>query len=169
MNHLNIKKISISGLLIAITVSLSTFSIPVFGARCYPIQHFVNIISGVLLGPIYSVCIAFCTSFLRNILGTGSLLAFPGSMIGALFCGLIYRYTKRISFACMGELFGTGIIGAMLCYPIVTYVLGKNAAIFTFVIPFISSSCSGTVFAILLLSILSQTKALCRLQNIISQ
>lgn len=41
-------------------------------------------LAGLILGPIYGVGIAFCVSLIRNLSGTGSLFAFPGSMVGAL-------------------------------------------------------------------------------------
>jgi energy coupling factor transporter S component ThiW len=65
--------------------------IPVGVAKAFPIQHLINILSAVLLGPAYALWNAFAISLLRNLLGTGSLLAFPGSMIGALLAGLLYQ------------------------------------------------------------------------------
>ena len=41
-----------------------------------------------MLGPGYAVGIAFGSSLLRNLLGWGTLLAFPGSMFGDLLAGL---------------------------------------------------------------------------------
>lgn len=52
-------------------------------------------------------------SLLRNILGLGSFLAFPGSMVGALCCGLVYKYTKKVFPTCFAEAFGTGILGGI--------------------------------------------------------
>lgn len=91
--------------------------IPVGMSKCFFIQHAINLIGGVVLGPIYSVAIAFIISLLRNILGTGSLLAFPGSMIGALLCGLVFKYGKNKYMAALGEIFGTGIVGGILAFP----------------------------------------------------
>ena len=45
-------------------------------------------ICAVFLGPWYGVAVAFAASLLRNLLGMGSLMAFPGSMCGALLCGM---------------------------------------------------------------------------------
>ena len=50
------------------------------------------------LGPDYAVAIAFLISCLRNMFGTGSLLAFPGSMIGAFIAGMAYKHWKKYSF-----------------------------------------------------------------------
>ena len=67
----------------------SMLQFPVFGSQCAPVQHMVNVICAVFLGPGYGVAVAFLASLLRNIFGLGSLLAFPGSMCGALLCGLV--------------------------------------------------------------------------------
>ncbi len=65
-------------------------------------------------GPGYGVAVAFLASLLRNIFGLGSLLAFPGSMCGALLCGLVYWNTRNLPATLAGEVFGTGIIGGLL-------------------------------------------------------
>ena len=77
----------------------------------------VNVICAVFLGPWYGVVVAFAASLLRNALTLGSLLAFPGSMCGALLCGLVYWKTKNLPATLVGEVFGTGIIGGLLSYP----------------------------------------------------
>ncbi len=43
----------------------------------------------------------------------GSLMAFPGSMVGALCCGLMYRFSKKIIPTCVAEALGTGILGGL--------------------------------------------------------
>ena len=101
--QINIKKIAVSGMLVALAVALSGFSIPIGASRCFPVQHLCNVIAGVLLGPAYGVGMAFCTSLIRNLMGTGSLLAFPGSMVGALLCGLLYQHTGKLTLAYIGE------------------------------------------------------------------
>ncbi len=54
-----------------------------------------------------------CGLLLRNLLGLGSLMAFPGSMFGALLCGLVYHKTKNIFATMVGEVFGTSILGGL--------------------------------------------------------
>ena len=127
-------------MMVALAVSLSGFSIPIGASKCFPIQHLVNVMAAVFLGPVYGVSAAFCTSFIRNLLGTGSLLAFPGSMTGAL-----------LAAAYIGEIFGTGILGGILCYPVATMLMGKEAAIFAYVVPFLMSTGCGTAMAAVLL------------------
>ena len=110
MKNVNVRKLALAGILVAVGIVCSPLSIPVGASRCAPVQHFINILGGVFLGPWYSLGMAFITSLLRNLMGTGTLLAFPGSMCGALICGLLYQYTRRLPLAYLGELFGTSSI-----------------------------------------------------------
>ena len=52
---LSTKKVVVSGLLVAVAVSLSSFSIPIGASKCFPIQHLCNVIAAVFLGPVYGV------------------------------------------------------------------------------------------------------------------
>ena len=96
MKSLSVKKLALAGMLCAVAVVGSLFSFPMFGSKCAPVQHMVNILCAVLLGPWYGVGVAFVASLLRNLLGLGSLMAFPGSMIGALLCGVMYWKVKKL-------------------------------------------------------------------------
>lgn len=158
---LNIKKLALAGMMTALGVSLSAFSIPVGASKCFPIQHLLNVLSGVFLGPGYALGFSFCTALIRNLMGTGSLLAFPGSMVGAFCCAIAYKYTKKIPLALAGEVIGTGILGGMLCYPIAKLLLGNaEAAVFTYVLPFLISTLGGSLIAAILLGILYHSKAI---------
>ena len=109
MTKTNTKKLAVAGVFCAVAVVGSLFSFPVLGSKCSPVQHMVNILCGVLLGPGYGLGAAFAAALIRNLLGLGSLLAFPGSMFGALVCGLVYARTKSILGTLLGEVFGTAI------------------------------------------------------------
>lgn len=154
MKEKNIYKLTLSAFFIALgAVTGSIFYIPFLGGKMFPVQHFINVASGVLLGPVYGVANAFLISLLRNIMGTGSLLAFPGSMIGALLAGLFYKKFKNIYASALGEVIGTGFIGAILAYPIAKLLMGKKVAALAFVFPFSLSCIGGAVFAVIFLSI----------------
>lgn len=157
---MSVKKLSIAGILVALGVVCSTFYIPIGVSKVFPVQHFINVVAGVVLGPVYGVSMAFATSLIRNMMGTGSLLAFPGSMCGALLCGLLYKYVKKIGIAVLGEVIGTGVIGALLAYPIAALFLSSKAAFYGFVIPFSISSLTGALFSMVLLLSLSKAKIL---------
>ncbi|RQD74913.1 MAG: energy coupling factor transporter S component ThiW, partial [Halanaerobium sp. MSAO_Bac5] len=90
---MKMKKLTFAALLIALgTISGHLIYIPVGIAKAFPVQHLINVLSAVLLGPAYAVWNAFAISLFRNILGTGSLLAFPGSMIGAFLAAYLYKF-----------------------------------------------------------------------------
>ncbi len=160
MKRQHLRKLVLAGLLIAVGVACSPFSIPVGAARCFPVQHMVNVLAAVLLGPLYGVGMAFITSLLRVLLGTGSLLAFPGSMCGALLCGLIYHYQKNLPLTYAGEVVGTSLLGGALAYPLATLVMAKEAALFTYVFPFFVSTAGGTLLAAALVFALQKTHVL---------
>ena len=149
------RKLTLAGILVAVAVLGGLFSIPVLGSRCAPVQHLVNILAAVFLGPVWAVGVAFAASLLRNISGLGSLMAFPGSMIGALACGLAYHYTKRLELTCIAELLGTGILGALAAYPVAAFLMGLTPASYTvYIVPFLLSTGAGSILAYVLLRFL---------------
>ena len=154
-------KMTLTAMFIAIgTLSSNVFFIPVGFTKLFPVQHFLNVLSAVLLGPYYAVAQAFGVSLLRNIMGTGSLFAFPGSMVGALLASLLFLKTKKIYLAFIGEVVGTGVIGAMLCYPIATLILGQKATLFGFIPLFIFSSFAGALIGFAILTVFIRKKVL---------
>ena len=65
MNETNkTKKLALAGVLTALAVVGSFLSVPVAGSKCAPVQHMVNILAAVTLGPGWGVGIAFCASLL---------------------------------------------------------------------------------------------------------
>lgn len=161
MKKSNTKKLALTAIFAAIAVVGSMFSIPVLGSKCAPVQHLVNILGAVFLGPWWALAAAFIASLIRNLLGLGTLLAFPGSMCGAFLAGILYKYMKILPAAYIGEVFGTAVIGGMLAYPISAVLLGnESAALFTFVVPFLISTVGGTVIAIVVTLALKNAGAL---------
>lgn len=166
MKKMNIKKMTLTAIFAAVSVVGSLFSFPVFGSRCAPVQHLVNILCAVILGPGWGLAAAFIASLLRNALGLGTLLAFPGSMCGALLSGLLYKYLHKLPAAYVGEIFGTAVIGGMLAYPVAAFILGnETAALFTFVIPFLISTTGGTILAAILTITLHKTGYLAKMKE----
>lgn len=162
----NLKKMTLTAIFVAISVVGSMFSFPVFGSKCAPVQHLVNILCAVTVGPWWGLAQAFAASLIRNLTGLGTLLAFPGSICGALIGGLLYKALKKLPFAYIGEVFGTGVIGGMLAFPIARLIMGNtSAALFTFVIPFLISTCGGTIIAIIITVPLKQTGVLSKIRE----
>lgn len=159
----NTKKLAIAGILCAVAVVGSLFSFPVLGSKCAPVQHMVNVICAVFLGPWYGVAVAFVASLLRNLLGIGSLMAFPGSMCGALLCGLLYWKTKNLPATLVAEVAGTGLIGGLAAYPIATLFMGVDAAavaFYAYIVPFLVSTVAGSILAGMLVFALQKSGAM---------
>ena len=149
------RDVSRAVILVAIAVALSWFSIPVGISKCYPVQHMVNVLGAVMLGPVYALGIAFFAGLIRNLLGLGTLLAFPGGMIGALLAGLAYRWFKNIYLAGVGEIIGTGLLGSLTSVWIVAPIfMGKSMPVITMMIAFSVSTIGGTIIGIVALKLL---------------
>ena len=164
----SVKKLALAAVFCAVAVVGSLFSFPVFGSKCAPVQHMVNVLCAVLLGPGWGLGAAFCASLIRNLLSLGSLMAFPGSMCGALLCGLAYRKTRKLLPTLVGEVLGTGIIGGLLAYPVAVWLMGVPAASVTFyasIVPFLISTVAGAVLAGVIVFALEKNGALSQMQN----
>lgn len=166
MRNLNLRKLTLAALFSALAVVGSLFSFPVFGAKCAPVQHMINILCAIFLGPWYGVASAFIASLIRNLLGLGSLFAFPGSMCGALLAGLLYKFTNKRLFTYVGEVFGTSVIGGMLSYPIALLIMGNpQATLFMMVVPFLISTAGGTIIAIVVVETIAKADILPKLKG----
>ena len=152
------RKVPRAIILVAIGVALSPFtSIPIGIARINPTQHFVNVLGAILLGPWWAAGIALIIGILRNAFGTGTLLAFPGGMIGAFIAGYLYRYTRNIYLGAFGEIIGTGILGAIVSALLIAPILMKKAmALGALMIAFSGSTLLGSILGILALKLLDR-------------
>ncbi len=151
-NNLVLRKLIFSAILTAAAVLLSpVFAFPLGVTKAFPLQHMINIFLAVLCGTRYSTSAAFTTSLIRNILGTGSLLAFPGSMVGAFLSGYLYSHTHKLWAAVLGEFVGTSIIGGLLSYPIAALFMGSAKGALFYVSLFAVSCGAGCVIAFVVL------------------
>lgn len=154
-------KLTLTAMMIAIgTLSSNLVAIPIGFTKVFPMQHFLNVLSAVLLGPYYAVAQAFCVSLLRNLMGTGSIFAFPGSMVGAFLAALLFSKTRKMYLAFFGEVVGTGILGALLSYPIAALILGQEATLFGFIPLFIFSSFAGALLGFVILTVFLRKKVI---------
>lgn len=127
------------------------FSFPLGVTRAFPLQHMINIFLAVLCGTRYSTSAAFSTALIRNLLGTGSLLAFPGSMVGAFLSGSLYSHIHKLWAAVLGEFIGTSIIGGLLSYPIAALFMGSSKGALFYVSLFSVSCGAGCIIAFVVL------------------
>ncbi len=168
MQNSNTKKLAVAGIFCAVAVVGSMYSFPVFGSKCAPVQHMVNILCAVLLGPGYGVAAAFAASLIRNLIGLGSPMAFPGSMFGALLCGIAYKMTKSIPAALIGEVFGTAVLGGLCAYPVAIFIMGQNSAavaFYAYIVPFLISTAGGSIISAVLLYSLKKAHVLQNMQE----
>lgn len=154
----NTRVLTLMAVLVAIgTIGSQLLWFPAGVARAYPVQHAVNVIAAVFLGPGPAVGVALMIGLLRNLLGLGTLLAFPGGMIGALFAGMLYRKWRYRSLAVTGEVLGTGIIGSLLAVPFANLLMGSSVGAIAFLPAFIVSSVSGACIGWFILSRVHKT------------
>ncbi|MCS7374254.1 MAG: energy coupling factor transporter S component ThiW [archaeon GB-1867-097] len=148
----SLQKLALTATLAGLSVILSPFYFPVGPTKCYPFQHMINALTGVLVGPLYAILGATITGIIRNSLGVGTIFAFPGGIPGGFIVGLIYWITRRDE-AALSEPMGT-FIGALLSAYIVGPAVGKNMAVEAFIIAFLASSIPGSILGYIILKII---------------
>lgn len=161
MNKLT-KNLTLTSVFIALNVVLGIFiTIPLGVIRAAPMQHLINVIGAVFTGP-WVIVQAFVSSTIRILLGTGTIFAYPGSMIGALLAYLAYRYTKKLAPTAIAEVIGTGIIGALSLYPLML-ILEMDTNIYTVIaLAFLASSAIGAIVSYFILKALEKRGVLSR-------
>jgi energy-coupling factor transport system ATP-binding protein len=144
--------------LVAIGVALAPYtSLPIGIAKVNPTQHFINVVSAVVLGPWWAVLVAMVIGIIRNALGVGTLLAFPGGMIGALLAGYMFSWRKKLSMAAAGEVIGTGLIAPVVsALWVAPLFMGKAIPYLALVPSFMASSIAGAILGILALNFLQR-------------
>lgn len=146
------RSMAILGLIVALTVALSpVLAIPIGPIRAFPVQHLMNVVTAVLLGPGAAVLGAFLSSTLRLLLGVGTFFAYPGSLFGALLAGLFYRRWPSIGSAGLGEVLGTGFLGSAAAWLLARFLLGGPYTAAAFFYPFLASTLLGAAGAVALL------------------
>jgi energy coupling factor transporter S component ThiW len=155
------------GVFTALGFILSFFYIPILTSKAYPAQHMINALAGVLLGPLDAVLIAFLVGVFRNMLGVGTVYAFPGGLPGAFIVGVSYIIFRRVfggrkamKLAVWTEPIGTVLIGATLSIYIVAPWIGQDLSgggllgILTLYGGWSLSSFSGVIIAFIVLLVL---------------
>ncbi|MBO5198425.1 MAG: energy coupling factor transporter S component ThiW [Lachnospiraceae bacterium] len=127
-----------------------------------PMAHFINIVCSVLMGPWYSLLCATLIGIIRMIFMGIPPLALTGAVFGAFLSGVFYRVSKgKIIWAVIGEIIGTGIIGAIASYPVMTYIWGRTGLTWLFYVPsFIGGTLIGGTIAFIFLGALKKNHLL---------
>ena len=166
MNAVKIRKMVLTAMFACLSFVLCTF---VYFPSMAPFQHFVNVLAAVFLGPWYGFAAAFLTGVMRMMSGR-TIQALVGAIFGAFLSGLLYQKTKKLWAAVVGEVIGTGIISAMVAYPLMKMWYGLDAQSPFYYIPFYTpSSMMGAFLAVLVLGVLKRSGILQRLLDDINR
>lgn len=101
-----------------------------------PMAHFINIAMAVLMGPWYSLGCAIVIGVLRMVLMGIPPLALTGAVFGAALSGILYKISGgKLWAAVLGEIIGTGVIGAIVSYPVMAFLWGRTGLTWMFYVP----------------------------------
>jgi len=163
-NTHSILKLVVLAMLIALGVVIS----PILRVEgMCPMAHLINIVCSVLLGPWYSLLCATLIGIIRMVTMGIPPIALTGAIFGAFLSGVFYRLSKgKIICAVLGEIIGTGIIGAIASYPVMTLLWGKEGLSWLFYVPsFICGTLIGGSIAYVFLRKLAANGMLAQMQH----
>lgn len=165
-NSKGLLKMMVLSMMIAIGVVIS----PILRVEgMCPMAHFVNVVCAVFLGPWYSLLCATFIGMIRMVLMGIPPLALTGAIFGAFLSGVFYRVSKgKLICAVIGEVFGTGIIGAIMSYPVMTFLWGREGLSWMFYVPsFICATLIGGSIAYIFLQKLADNGMLVKIQKML--
>ena len=156
-------RLTFMGMMIALGVIIS----PILRVEgMCPMAHLINITCAVFIGPVYAFICALLIGILRMIFMGIPPLALTGAVFGAFLSGMLYRLSKgKLICAFLGEVIGTGIIGAIISYPVMTYLWGRNGLSWMFYVPsFIAGTLIGGSIAFFMLAKMQKAGMVARIQ-----
>jgi len=167
MKRYNLLRMIMMAMLVAIGVVISPL-LRVEG-MC-PMAHLINITAAVFLGPLDAFLVALMIGVIRMTLMGIPPLALTGAVFGALLSGILYKVSKgKIWAAVLGEIVGTGVIGAIVSYPVMTFLWGREGLSWLFYVPsFICGTLIGGSIAAIFLYQLQRMGALREIQSKLS-
>ena len=161
-SHARVRKLILTALFACMAFVLNTF---VYFPAMAPFQHFVDVVAAVFLGPWYACAAAFTCGVMRMLSGR-TIQAVTGAVFGPILGGLLYRKTKNIYLVFVGEVIGTGLLGAMASYPLMTWFYGLDVRSPFYYIPFYTPAAAvGGAMGVMALLVLKRSGLLNRLRN----
>lgn len=160
------KKIAAAGIFIAVGVFLSAINpfgyFTIFGTKINPFAHFINSLTGVLIGLVFSCITALGIAMLRFSTNIGTIHAFHGGITGALVVGAIAyflrkRFPKYVEFAALFEPLGTIFLGGTIGHLISGNIFVIESLI-TFWALFALSCIPGSILGFVILMALKPAK-----------
>lgn len=159
---LSTRKMVLTAMLACLAFVLNTF---VYFPAMAPFQHFVDVLAAVLLGPWYGCASAFLCGCMRMLSGR-TIQAVTGAIFGPILGGLLWRRTKNIYLVFVGEVVGTGLLGAMASYPLMKLFYGLDTQSPFYYIPFYTPAAAvGAGMGVAVVLILKRTGMLDRMLN----
>jgi len=162
------KKIAFTGIFIAVGLVLSYVNpfgyFLIFGTKINPFAHFINAITGVLIGLIFSCITALGIAILRFSIGIGTIHAFHGGLTGAFIVGIVShflrkKFPKYVELAAFTEPLGTVFLGGTIGHLIAPiggiFVI---ESLFTYWSLFALSCIPGCIMGYIILIVLKQAK-----------
>ncbi len=162
-----VKKMVLTALFAGMGFVLST---AVYFPNMAPFQHFVNVLAAVFVGPYWGFLAALITGLLRMMTGR-TLLAVIGAVVGAFLSGFLFRKSGgKLYMAVIGEILGTGVLSALIAYPVMKYLYGMDLQSPFFYIPaFAPSSAMGALLAVVVLGALKKAGVYRKMINKINE
>jgi energy coupling factor transporter S component ThiW len=167
-----IKMVALASIFAALTLALSPLWIPWGPSKAFPGQHLVNVLSGIILGPLGATIVSLISGTLRIMLGTGTIFAYPGGIPGGIIVGIAYKILKRIItkrraliIASLSEPIGTVLIGGTLAYYVIDPFFGSTmharfATVLLLYYGWAISSIIGSVLGVIAILALERTKVI---------
>lgn len=153
---LNTKKMVLTAMLACLAFVLNTF---VYFPAMAPFQHMVNVLAAAFLGPWYACLAAFICGVMRMMSGR-TIQAIVGAIFGPIIGGFLYKKTKNLYLIAVGEIIGTGIVGAIAVYPLMCLFYNLEEVSWYYYVPFYTpSAIVGAAMGIVILLILRKSKA----------
>lgn len=154
------KTVAISAIFIAVGIVLAMFNPFAFvellgGPKIFPMAHFINGITGVLIGTSFACITSLGIAMFRYPVGIGSIHAFHGGISGAFVVGIIAHILRKkkpdyVEYAALAEPIGTVFIAATIA----NFISPVN--IFYWWSLFAAASIPGCILGFLMLKILKR-------------
>ena len=154
------KRVATSAIFIAVGIVLAFLNPFAFieilgGPKIFPMAHFINGMTGILIGMSFACTTSLGIAFFRYPLQIGSIHAFHGGISGALIVGITAYILRRkkpeyVEYAALTEPIGTVFIAATIANFISPVTLLYWWAIFA------AASIPGCILGFLMLKILKR-------------
>lgn len=166
------RKIAFASVYSALAIVISPLYFPWGLTKAFPGQHFINVLAGITLGPLWAAFVALIVGTIRIMMGTGTFFAYPGGMPGGIVVGVVYMLLRKligrekaILVSALMEPVGTVLVGGTISWFIVDPFSGRSiraafASIFALYYGWMISSLTGCVLGAIVVLALHRTGVL---------